>query len=332
MTLAVSPSATPPFWTLSANAQCKLLGCNQDGLSAAEAAERLKRFGENVDAAYRRVGPGQAILRRLPEPLSLILLAAGIVSIATGDAIGGAIIVAILAFSVDLDTFQEGHAEQAAEVLRRSVALQAKVKRDGIFAQVPVGTVVPGDVIRVRAGDIVPADALVLTASACTANEAAVTGEPYPIEKKPGPVTGTTAAEAVDNLFRGSVIQTGEAVALVVGTGSTTLFGAAATALVQAEVASPFQRDLRACGLLTARLTLALVVVVLAINIFFGRPLLQSLLFAVALAVGLTPEVLPMITTVTLSRGTVRMAKRKVIVKRLASIHDLGAMTIFCTD
>ncbi|MFW2850737.1 magnesium-translocating P-type ATPase [Sphingomonas sp. TX0543] len=325
-------NAKKPFWTLSTDDQSKALGCTQNGLSASEAAERLKRFGENADAKHRRVSPIRAILRRLLEPLSLILLAAGVVSIATGDAIGGAIIVAILAFSVGLDTFQEGHAEQAAEVLRRSVALKAEVKRDGDFVQVPVEAVVPGDVIRVRAGDIIPADALVLTASACTVNEAALTGEPYPVEKEPGAVAGTTAAEAVGGLFRGAVLQTGEAVALVVGTGSATLFGAAATALVQTEVPSPFQRDLRAYGLLTARLTLALVVVVLAINIFFGRPLLQSLLFAVALAVGLTPELLPMITTVTLSRGAVRMAKRKVIVKRLASIHDLGAMTIFCTD
>jgi P-type Mg2+ transporter len=326
------PSAAKPFWTLTADEQGKALGCGQDGLSSSEAADRLKRYGDNADAKHRRVNPLRAILRRLLEPLSLILLAAGFVSIATGDAIGGAIIVAILAFSVGLDTFQEGHAEQAAEVLRRSVALKAEVKRDGAFVEVPVEEVVPGDVIRVRAGDIIPADGLILTAAGCTANEAALTGEPYPVEKKPGPVTATTPSQAIGGLFRGAVIQTGEAVALVVGTGSGTLFGAAATALGQAEVASPFQRDLRAYGLLTARLTLALVVVVLAVNIFFGRPLLQSLLFAVALAVGLTPELLPMITTVTLSRGAVRMARRKVIVKRLASIHDLGAMTIFCTD
>ncbi len=330
----VPPSAPagPPFWTLSADAQCMALGCTPEGLSAAQAAERLARYGDNADAAYRRPNPVRAVLRRLLEPLSLILLAAGIVSAATGDTIGGTIIVAILILSIGLDTLQEGHAEQAAEVLRRSVALKAEVQRDGNFGQVPVETVVPGDIIRVRAGDVIPADALVLTASACTANEAALTGEPYPVEKKPGTVTGKTAAEASNGLFRGAVIQTGEATALVVGTGAATLFGASATALVQTEVPSPFQRDLHAYGLLTARLTLALVVAVLAINIFFGRPLLQSLLFAVALAVGLTPELLPMITTVTLSRGAVRMARRKVIVKRLASIHDLGAMTIFCTD
>jgi Mg2+-importing ATPase len=217
-------------------------------------------------------------------------------------------------------------------VLRQSVALKAEVKRDGQFVQVAVETVVPGDLIRVRAGDIIPADALVLEGSAFTANEAALTGEPYPVEKRPGLVTGLTAGEASNAVFRGAVAQTGEAITLVVSTGPATLFGAAASALAQTWEISPFQKDLRAYGLLTARLTLALVLVVFTAHLAFGRPLLQSLLFAVALAVGLTPELLPMITTVTLSRGALRMAKRKVIVKRLASIHDLGAMTVLCTD
>ena len=126
--------------------------------------------------------------------------------------------------------------------------------------------------------------------------------------------------------------QTGEAIALAVKTGRNTVFGAAASALAQAQAPSPFERDLREFGLVIARLTLALVVVVLTIRVVFGRPVLDSLLFAVALAVGLTPELLPMITTVTLSRGALRMAGRKVIVKRLASIHDLGAMSVLCTD
>jgi len=140
------------------------------------------------------------------------------------------------------------------------------------------------------------------------------------------------AADATNAVFRGSVALTGEALALVAGTGRATLFGAAAFSLTQADETSPFQRDLSAYGLLTARLTIALVIIVLTASILFGRPLLQSLLFGVALAVGLTPELLPMITTVTLARGAMRMASRKVIVKRLASIHDLGAMTILCTD
>jgi Mg2+-importing ATPase len=321
-----------PFWTQSEPALLAMLHCGRDGLSAAEAAARLQQSGPNVDAMAKRHSLLGAIFRRLLEPLSLILLAAGIVSAATGDAVGGSVIVVILAVSIGLDTVQEGQAARAAEVLRKSVALKAEVRRDGAYVQVGVEAVSPGDVIRVRAGDIIPADALVLEADAFTANEAALTGEPYPVEKRPGAVKGLTAGEASNAVFRGAVAQTGEVVALVVSTGRATLFGAAASALNETEETSPFQRDLRSYGLLTARLTIALVLLVLTTHVLFGRPVLQSLLFAVALAVGLTPELLPMITTVTLSRGAMRMAKRKVIVKRLASIHDLGAMTVLCTD
>jgi Mg2+-importing ATPase len=330
--MSTRPSHDLPFWTQTADALAQQLGCGRNGLSEIEAVQQLRRFGLNVDVAARRISPVGAIIRRLFEPLSLILLSAAIISAATGDRIGGSIIAVILIFSIGLDTLQEGQAARAADVLRRSVALKAEVKRNGVFTQIGVEGVVPGDLMRVRAGDIIPADGLVLESNAFTANEAALTGEPYPVEKRPGMVTGSTASEASNALFRGAVAQTGEAVALVVHSGPATVFGTAAAALAQADEQSPFQKDLHAYGLLTARLTIALVLVVLATSVFFGRPVLQSLLFAVALAVGLTPELLPMITTVTLSRGAMRMAKRKVIVKRLASIHDLGAMTILCTD
>jgi Mg2+-importing ATPase len=326
------PEASAPFWTRGQDALSAELRCSTAGLSAAEATARLEQCGPNTDAAPRHTSVARAVLRRLLEPLSLILLAAGIVSAATGDDIGGAIIVAILVLSIGLDTFQEGRAVKAAEALRRSVALKAEVKRDGAFVPVEVDTVVPGDVIRVCAGDIIPADALLLEATAFTASEAALTGEPYPVEKRPGVIAARNAGEASNALFRGAVALTGEALALVVGTGRATLFGAAASSLAEDQAPSPFQRDLHSFGLLIARLTIALVLVVLTTHVLFGRPVLESLMFSVALAVGLTPELLPMITTVTLSRGALRMAARKVIVKRLASIHDLGAMTILCTD
>lgn len=320
-----------PFWTNTPDALLSSLDTDRNGLSRANASERLRQAGPNADAVSAGRNPVRAIIKRLVEPLSLILLAAGLVSVATGDVVGGSTIVAILVLSIGLDTFQEGHAVRAADILRQSVALKATVRRDGALAEVAVEALVPGDIIRVQAGDIIPADALILESSSFTANEAALTGEPYPVEKRAGAIASLAAAEASNAIFRGAVAQTGEALALVVGTGRQTLFGAAASALTEANEISPFQRD-QAYGLLTARLTIALVIVVLTASIFFGRPLLQSLLFAVALAVGLTPELLPMITTVTLSRGAVRMARRKVIVKRLASIHDLGSMTVLCTD
>lgn len=329
---SVSKTNLATFWMRSIQDISTALGCDSGGLSSPDAEIRLVRYGPNSDVKTKSDGAARAILRRLLEPLSLILLMAAIVSVATGDGIGGSIIVAILAISIGLDAFQEGHALKAAEELRLSVALKAEVKRDGAFRQVEVGQLVPGDIIRVRAGDIIPADAMILEATACTAGEAALTGEPYAVEKRPGIVTMPSPGEASNALFRGAVVQTGEAIALVVGTGPATVFGAAASALSEAQAPSPFQRDLHQFGVAIARLTLGLVVIVLASRVLLGREVLGSVLFSVALAVGLTPELLPMITTVTLSRGAIRMARKKVIVKRLASIHDLGAMTVLCTD
>ncbi|WP_199084359.1 magnesium-translocating P-type ATPase [Bosea sp. ASV33] len=320
------------FWTLSPEQIGTALACPTGGLSSQEAARRLDRYGPNSDAAPKADSRLRAVLRRMLEPLSLILLAAGIVSVGTGDTVGGSIIVAILALSIGLDTVQEGQAMTAAAELSRSVALKAEVKRDGAFVQIDVNEVVPGDLLRIRAGDIIPADALILESSAFTAGEAALTGEPYPVEKRAGVSTAKSASQAANALFRGAVAQTGEATALAVGTGRSTLFGSAAAALAENADPSPFQRDLHQFGLVVARATMGLVVVVLAARVSLGRDVLDSLLFAVALAVGLTPELLPMITTVTLSRGAIRMARRKVIVKRLAAIHDLGAMTVLCTD
>ncbi|MGW5837938.1 magnesium-translocating P-type ATPase [Methylorubrum extorquens] len=326
-----APSA-PAFWTCPPAALAVRLGCGLDGLTAAEATRRLGRYGPNADRSPPPGGGVRAVLRRLLEPFALTLITAGGLSVFTGDWAGGLIIIAILSLSIGLDTLQEGHAVRAAEALRRSVALTAEARRDGTFRAVPVESLVPGDLIRVRAGDIVPADALILESTGFTAAEAALTGEPYPVEKHPGPVCAKSPAEASNALFRGAVAQSGQALALVAGTGRMPVFGAAAAALSAVEGPSPFQRDLRAFGLLIARLTLALVLGVLVVRVVLGRPFLDSLLFAVALAVGLTPEFLPMITTVTLARGALRMARQKVIVKRLAAIHDLGAMTVLCTD
>ena len=320
------------FWTQTPAQAAAKLDCGLTGLTTSEAAARLARFGPNADAKAREAGLVAAVGRRLLEPLCLILIAAAVVSAATGDAASAVIILVMLAVSVALDTIQEGQAKHAADALRQSVALTADVLRDGSFRAVGAETVVPGDVFRLVAGDIVPADAVVIDANAFTADEAALTGEPYGVLKRPGVVATQVPAEASNALFRGSVAQTGEATALAVATGAATLFGKAALSLGVADEISPFQRDLRQLGFLVARATGVLALGVLAANVLFGRPLIQSLMFSVALAVGLTPELLPMITTVTLSRGALRMARRKVIVKRLTAIHDLGAMTVLCTD
>ncbi|MGZ6037667.1 MAG: magnesium-translocating P-type ATPase [Phenylobacterium sp.] len=329
--MATKPAVTP-FWTQAPAAAAASLGCDVSGLTSAEAAARLAKYGRNADAQAREAGVLLSVARRLLEPLCLILMVAAVVSAATGDVPSALIILVILGASVALDTVQEGRAKRAAQALRESVALKAMVKRDGTFTAIDPELIVPGDVFRLTAGDIVPADGLVLEADAFTANEAALTGEPYGVVKRPGKVSGHAPTDAFNSVFRGSVAQSGAATALAVGTGAATLFGKAAQSLNAPEEISPFQRDLSQLGLLVARATGVLALGVLAANVLLGRPLIQSLMFSVALAVGLTPELLPMITTVTLSRGAVRMARKKVIVKRLTAIHDLGAMTVLCTD
>jgi Mg2+-importing ATPase len=324
--------ADAPFWTETPEDAARALGGTPAGLTSTEAAARLAKFGPNSDAPERSAGLLRSVARRLLEPMCLVLLTAAVISAATGDHASAVIILLVLAASVGLDTVQEESAKRAAEALQRSVAVKAQVKRDGAFASLDPAAIVPGDVFRVEVGDVIPADGLVLDSEACTANEAALTGEPYPVAKAAGVSHAQTPAEAGNALFRGAVVQTGWAVALAARTGGDTLFGAAARALAAPAQVAPLERDLRQLGLLVARATGVLVVAVLAVNVALGRPLVASLMFSVALAVGLTPELLPMITTVTLSRGAVRMARRKVIVKRLAAIHDLGAMTVLCTD
>ncbi|WP_304186586.1 magnesium-translocating P-type ATPase [Phenylobacterium aquaticum] len=330
--MTATPAADTPFWAEPIEALYARLGSRAEGLTAAEAAQALVQSGPNLDAPPARFGQLKAIRRRLLEPLALILVCAAIVSAATGDVAGASIILTIVLISVGLDTVQEGRALKAAESLRQAVALTAEVLRDGVFLALDVAEVVPGDIVRVRTGDIVPADIRLIASFALSTSEAALTGEPYPVLKAPGDSVARSPAEAANALFRGSVVQAGEGTGLVAGTGRATVFGEAAAILTEAEGPSAFERDLHGLGLLIARLTLALALVILTAHVVAGRPVLQSLMFAVALAVGLTPELLPMITTVTLSRGAMRLAARKVIVKRLAAIHDLGAMTVLCTD
>jgi Mg2+-importing ATPase len=303
-----------------------------DGLTTEQAKARQRFYGANLDRAPRRQLLPAAVVRRLVEPMSLVLLAAAVLSGLTGDRFSAGLILAILLLSIGLDTIQERQAMRAAELLRRSVAVRTRTRRDGTERMLEAEELTPGDVIRLGAGEIAPADALVLSSRGCLVDEASLTGEPYPVRKRAGPCAAVTPSDAYNALFRGAVLQSGEATALVTAVGRATVFGEAAAALADAPALSPFQKDLRSLGFLIVRLTGVLVLVVLAAHVLFGRPALQSLMFATALAVGLTPELLPMITTVTLARGAVRLSGLKVIVKRLASIHDLGAMTVLCTD
>lgn len=321
------------FWQAAPAEILRRLDATPDGLTEAEAAARLKRDGPNEIATARTRHLLVDLLRRLANPLVAILLVAAAIAGVTGDGASFAIIVLVVVISTALDLAQERRAEAAAAALKCSIALHASVLRDGTPRDVRAADIVPGDVVLLVAGDLVPADGIVLTANGAQVNEALLTGEPYPAEKQAGSCPdATTPGDARNALFHGTSMIGGTAAMLVVETGARTRFGAIAVALAGTEPPTAFERGIHKLGTLIVRLTIFLVLFVLLAHLALGRPPLQSFLFAMALAVGLTPELLPMIMTVSLARGAQRMAAAKVVVKRLSAIHDLGQMDILCTD
>ncbi|WP_202962654.1 magnesium-translocating P-type ATPase [Herminiimonas sp. CN] len=311
-----------------------------NGLSGAEAAARLLHYGPNLLRPTPQRALALQFLAHFRNPLVLILLAASGISALTGDASGSAIIGAIVLMSVTLDFVQEYRSGQTAQKLAEQVAVSASVLRDGQPCQVPVAALVPGDVVLLSAGNLIPADAELLQAQDFFVNQAQLTGEPYPVEKSIAAVTANPVhaaprpidAESPNQVFMGSSVVSGSARALVGLTGSATALGQIAHSLAQPAPRTAFEQGTRHFGLLIMRLTVLLVLFTLLVNVAFARPLLQSFLFAVALAVGLTPELLPMVVSVTLARGAMRMAACKVIIKRPSAIQDMGAMDVFCTD
>ena len=306
-----------------------------EGLSSAEAAALLARLGPNQLKPRPQAVLGQ-LLARFLNPLVLILLAASVVSALTGDRVSASIIGAIVALSVLLDFAQEYRAGQAAQKLAQQVGLTALVLRDGQPVQRPTTELVPGDVVLLSAGDLIPADAQVLQAQDFFVNQALLTGEPYPVERQatrsPLPEQGAWDTDAAGALFMGCSVVSGSAHALIRRTGARTAVGQIARDLERPPPPTAFEIGTRQFGLLIMRLTLLLVLFTLGVNLGFQRPLLESFLFAVALAVGLTPELLPMVVSVTLARGALRMAQARVIIKRLSAIQDMGAMDVLCTD
>ena len=322
------------FWQIALADLERQLGAGRNGLSSAEAAARRLRYGPNTLEERRRLSLPLKFLSRFRNPLVIILLAAAVISALTGDLTSFIIISTIVLMSAVLDTVQEYRAEQAAEHLKVSVALKEQVLRDGQEVTVLGQDLVPGDVVLLAAGDLVPADGRLLEARDFFVNEALLTGESYPAEKhaRDEGVDSPEVAEATNAAFMGSSVMNGSARLMVCGTGLATQLGQISSSLRRAPPPSALDQGTHKFGMLIVRFTEVLVLFVLLINLLFHRPWLESFLFAVALAVGLTPELLPMIVSVTLARGAIRMAKAQVIVKRLGAIHDLGSMDVLCTD
>ena len=321
-------------WWLAPLPQDLAEGNEAPGLSSSEARERLTGFGPNLFRERQRKSLLRQYLSRFRNPLVVILLIASAVSAFTGEVANFLIIGVIVLLSVMLDFVQEYRANSAAERLKQSVSLRALVMRDGQPVSIPVKEVVPGDVVLLSAGDLVPADGRVLEARDFFVMQALLTGESYPVEKRPGTLAETASElqEATNALFMGSTAISGSARMMVVKTGAATAIGEIADSLALPAEPTAFEQGTRHFGMLIMRLTVLMVMFVLLVNAFFHKPWLESFLFAVALAVGLTPELLPMVVSVTLSRGALRMAKQRMIVKRLSAIQDLGSMDVLCTD
>jgi Mg2+-importing ATPase len=302
------------------------------GLTAEEAAARLDQFGPNEPAATQHHSFLSDLLHVFMNPLTLILLVAAIVSAFTGDAVDAGIIGVIVLLSGAIDLTQTYHSQRAVEKLRDQVAPTATVLRGGEWKEMLRRDVVPGDIIRLSAGDLVPADARLLIARDIYVQQGMLTGESLPVDKEATGEPASTKADARNMVFLGTSIVSGTATAEVVATGPRTAFGDIAARLAAHPEETAFDKGLRNFSHLIARTVFFLVLFLLVVSIVRHRDPLQSLMFAVALAVGLTPEFLPMITSVTLSKGAIAMARKKVIVKHLSSIQNLGSLDVLCSD
>jgi P-type Mg2+ transporter len=323
----------PPFWSLPADRVLQQLNSSANGLSDRDTKQRLAKYGANSLTQKHKSNTLTLLLNQFKSPIILILMFAAGLSIFLRDATDAIIILAIVIISGLLGFWQERGASNAVEKLLALVQVKATVLRSGIEQEIPHENVVPGDIVRLAAGGSIPGDCLVLESKDLSVNEATLTGETYPADKMSGVLPEATGLSQRTNiLYMGTHVISGSAKAVVVGTGKQTEFGKVSERLKLRPPETEFERGLSKFGYFLMEVTLILVVLIFVANVYLKRPVLESFLFSLALAVGLTPQLLPAIVSVNLARGAKQMAKKQVIVKRLAAIENFGSMNVFCTD
>lgn len=312
------------------------LGTRAEGLTGSEAAIRLAKQGPNVLARDQRPGLLKLLWRALLNPLMILLAVLSTISFATGDLRAGAIMVSMIVLSVGLKLIQESKAGSAAAKLKAMISVTATVVRDGAPAEIPVSQLVPGDVVQLAAGDMIPGDVRIVVAKDLFVIQGSLTGESFPVEKSEVEMNAAAGASTPISMtsiaFLGTSVESGSANAVVVATGKETYLGGMAESLQDQEPPTAFDHGISKFTWLMLRFMLVMVPLVFVINGLTKGNWVSAFFFAVAVAVGLTPEMLPMIVTVCLSKGAVAMGRRKVIVKRLSAIQNLGAMDVLCTD
>jgi Mg2+-importing ATPase len=321
------------FWNTSVAEMLQKLHTTAKGLTGDEAKDRLAHYGANRLKPAKRSDVWSLLLRQFGSPIILILLFATGLSLCLGDRIDAFIILFIVLVSGSLGFWQERGASNAVAKLLSIVRIKAAVLRDGNSERVSVEEIVPGDVVVLDAGDVVSGDGLVLESKDLFVDEAMLTGETFPVEKAPALLPAETPLGQRSNaLWMGTHVVSGTATALVVSTGKTTEFGKVSERLKLRPNETDFEQGIRQFGYFLGEVTLVLVVAIFAINVYLARPVLEAFLFSLALAVGLTPQLLPAIISVNLAHGAKRMAKKRVIIKRLASIESFGSMNVICAD
>jgi Mg2+-importing ATPase len=328
-----APENIEKFWSLSPDTVMKKLGTSAVGLTDAEARRRLQIYGLNRLRQTKSSDVATLLLAQFKSPLILILLGAVILSFFLREPVDAGIIIAIILLSGVLGFWQEKRAADAVKNLLAIVRIEVRVIRDGVERDVPAENVVPGDLCVLNAGDIIPGDAALLEAKDLFVQEAALTGESFPAEKSTEIVANDASLMKRTNaLFMGTHVVSGNALALIVLTGASTEFGKVSERLRMKPAETEFEHGVRRFGYLLTEVTLILVIVIFGITVYLQRPVIDSFLFALAIAVGIIPELLPAIISINLAVGAVHMARRKVIVKQLAAIENLGSMNVLCAD
>jgi len=321
------------YWAKPVEEIARGLGSGPAGLDPDEAARRLTERGPNAVNGERPFSSARLMFEQVKSPLMLILAFAVLVSIIVGDYTDGIVVLAIVTVSAGIGFWRERDARNAIARLRARLAIETQVIRGGVRQRIRATDVVPGDVVVLSAGALVPADALLWDATDLHINEAILTGETFPTEKRACLVSPAAPLAARCNcVFAGTSVRTGTARALVVATAGGTAYGQIAGRLRLRPPETEFDRGVRQFGTLLAGAMTALVVIVFTINVLYARPIVEALLFSIALAVGLSPELLPAILSVTLARSAQALAGRGVLVRRLAAIENLGSMDVLCTD
>ena len=323
----------PAFWSTAAADMLKILGSAKEGLTGNEAKIRLASFGANRLKPPKRSNVLTLLVSQFKSPIILILFFATGLSFFLHDPVDAFIILSIVLISGLLGFWQERGASNAVEKLLSIVQIKAAVLRDGSSIEIPVEEIVPGDIVILNAGDIVPGDGLILESNDLFVDEAMLTGETFPVEKASAVLPPETQlSQRTNALWMGTHVVSGSVTELIVHTGRDTEFGKVSDRLKLRPLETEFEHGIRRFGYFLMDVTLVMVVAIFAINVYLARPVLDSFLFSLALAVGLTPQLLPAIISINLSHGAKRMAQKKVIVKRLSSIENFGSMNVICSD